>query len=444
MRKVTLVLSAVIGLFLSLQGVYPGTAAAASKVQQRGAADIDWPHFRFDDKHTGYQPFETTLSKKNIKFAGKSWEAQLGHEVFGSSPAVVDGVVYIGSSDGVLWAYPANGCGQSLCTTPLWQSTGLAQIIDAPTVANGIVYVGSQTDFNSNDGKLNAFNAAGCGNPVCPPLWQGDAGPESILDSSPTVWNGLVFVGTFGGTVYAFNAEGCGHALCQPVWFGQTGDHIESTPTVYKGVLFIGSNDGKLYAFKAKGCRRSPCKPLWTGNLGDPIFSSTPAISKGVVYINSQHVLAAFDANGCGGATCEPLWKAVDNVNFFDGSPTIAKGRVYVPFEGMIAVYDADGCGNAVCDKLWELFGSGFQAAIVSAPTVANGVVYAGRNTGEVLAWPAGPCGDFICGEIWKGATNDPLVDSSPTVVNGKIYIGSADDSFPESIRGRVYVYELQ
>jgi len=29
-------------------------------------------------------------------------------------------------------------------------------------------------------------------------------------------------------------------------------------------------------------------------------------------------------------------------------------------------------------------------------------------------------------------------------VVNGKIYIGSADNNFPQDISGRIYVYELQ
>jgi outer membrane protein assembly factor BamB len=433
--------------FCALLAVAGTAHAGGDKAAGKHPAAIDWPHFRFDDKHTGHQPFETTLSKNNIKFAGNSWQAQLGNPVYSSSPAVVNGVVYVGSSDGVLWAYPADGCGQQLCTQPLWHSTYLAQILDAPAVANGIVYVGSQTDFNSNDGKLNAFAAGGCGNPVCPPLWQGDAGAESILDSSPTVWNGLVFVGTFGGTVYAFNAEGCGKALCKARWYGQTGDHIESTPTVYKGVLFIGSNDGKLYAYKAKGCRRSPCKPLWTaqvGDIGDPVFFSTPAVSKGLVYINSQHALAAFDAAGCGADTCQPVWKAVDNVNFFDGSPAVANGYVYVPWEGEIAVYKAKGCGQSTCSKKWQLFASGAQAAIGSAPTVANGVVYAGRNTAEIIAWSADPCGQQTCSELWKGRTNDQVVDSSPTVVNGKIYIGSADNNYPENISGRIYVYELQ
>jgi outer membrane protein assembly factor BamB len=426
---------------LALTGA--SSAAPSGAPATLATTEVDWPHVRFDNNHTGYQPFETTLGKANIASASEAWEDQLGAPVYGSSPAVVGGVAYIGSSDGVLWAYSAGGCGGQLCTTPLWQSTSLAQIIDGPTVANGIVYVGSQTDIDSNDGKLNAFDAAGCNNAVCAPLWQGDAGPESILDSSPTVWNGLVFVATYGGTLYAFNANGCGKALCEPVWTAQTGGPIESTPTVHKGVLFIGSNDGKLYAFKAKGCRNSPCKPIWTGDLGDSIFRSTPAVWKGRVYISSQHVLAAFDANGCGQATCAPLWQAVDNQNFFDGSPAVAYGRVYVPWEGTIAVYDAKGCGHQICDRLWYLFASGAQAAIGSAPAIANGVVYAGRNTAELIAWSAGVCHNAWCGELWKGMTKDQVVDSSPTVVNGKIYVGSADKSYPENISGRLFVYAL-
>lgn len=420
---------------------FPAWAGAGSP---RHTTEIDWPHFRFDENHTGYQPLESTLNKSNVKRVSLAWKAQLGDLVDVSSPAVVNGVVYIGSSDGVLWAYPADGCGSDFCDTPLWQSTNLAQIIDSPAVANGIVYVGSQTDQNSNDGKLNAFSAAGCGTAVCPPLWQGDAGSESILSSSPTVAGGVVYVGTFGHKLFAFDAEGCGQSLCQPLWSADTGGSIESTPLVHKGVVYVGSDDGKLYAFKAKGCRKSPCKPLWTGDLGGPAFDSSPALWKGAIYIVAPHALSAFAASGCGSSSCAPLWQAIDNVNFFNGSPAVAKGRIYVGLESEIAVYDAAGCGQSTCNKLWILFGSGAQADIVSSPTVANGVVYAGRNTGEVLAWSAGKCPQQSCSEIWKGFTDDPIVSSSPTVVNGRIYIGSADQHFPENISGRIYVYQMR
>lgn len=422
-------------------GVEPD--ARADGTPPAAEAAVNWTQFRFTDTHTGYNNLEQTIGVQNVPTMTLKWQAQLGAIVDYSSPAVVNGVAYIGSTDGRLWAYPAEGCGQSLCTRPLWRSTYLAQINSSPTVVNGVVYVGSQTSFTSNDGRLNAFAAAGCGTPVCAPLWQGLAGNESILHSSPAVSNGVVYVGAFDGRLYAFAAQGCGAPTCAPLWTAQTGGSIESTPTVSGGVVYIGSDDGQLHAFAAAGCGSPTCSPLWSGLIGSPAFASSPAVMDGVVYIAGQHALSAFDAAGCGGPTCLPLWQAVDNQQFFSGSPAVANGRVYIGLENGLAVYAAAGCGLARCAPLWLLFGSGFQAAVLSSPTVANGVVYAGRNTGEVLAWRAGPCGRSVCNAIWRGLTRDPLVSSSPTVVNGKLYIGSADNQAPPNIQGRLYVFGL-
>src|SRR4051812_44615210 len=46
-------------------------AAAGQRPAQRSA--VDWPHFRFDAKHTGYQPFETTLDSHSIQSAQLLW-----------------------------------------------------------------------------------------------------------------------------------------------------------------------------------------------------------------------------------------------------------------------------------------------------------------------------------------------------------------------------------
>lgn len=435
--RLVVAIAAVLGQICSLA---PNRCAQAAPAQAR-VADIDWPQFRFDDNHTGVNPFETTLDRQNVPFLELTWQGQLGDIVDFSSPAVVGGVVYIASSDGVLWAYPAEGCGQSFCATPLWQSTPLSQIIDSPAVANGIVYVGSQTSPDDNDGKLNAFDAAGCGQSICAPLWQGNAGAASILESSPAVSKGIVFVGGFDGNLYAFAAEGCGKALCDPLWHGRTGGSIESTPTVSKGTVFVGSDDGMLYAFKARGCGETACRPLWTGALGSAVFQSSPAVSHGMVYIAGQHELAAFDADGCGAKHCAPVWQASDSGEFFNGSPAVSGKYVYVGWSTGLAAYAAGGCGQSLCDKQWILFGDGFQAAMLSSPTIANGVVYAGRNTGEVLAWRARPCGQFVCHDIWSGLVQDSIVSSSPTVVNGKLYIGSADKHFQEDVSGRLYVF---
>jgi hypothetical protein len=91
-----------------------------------GGGGVDWPQFRFDQAHTGFQPLETKLSASNVPLLQLKWQAQLGKLVDYSSPAVVGGVAYIGSTDGRLWAYPAAGCGQPICVTPRWRSTPLA------------------------------------------------------------------------------------------------------------------------------------------------------------------------------------------------------------------------------------------------------------------------------------------------------------------------------
>lgn len=418
-------------------------SAQATFTVTGGGGSVDWPQFRFDQAHTGFQPLETKLSASNVPLLQLKWQAQLGKLVDYSSPAVVGGVAYIGSTDGRLWAYPAGGCGQQICVTPLWRSTPLAQIMDSPAVANGFVYVGSQTSDTDNAGKLDVFKATGCAQSICAPVWQGDAGPQSILQSSPTVVNGRVYVGTFDGKLDVFDAAGCGAALCQPLWTGSTGDHVESSPTVSGNSVFIGSNDGSLYAFPAAGCGASTCAPLWKGQTGETIFDSSPAVSNGTVYVGSVHHLSAFPAAGCGSSICQPLWQASNGEDFVNGSPAVAGGRVYIGLETEVGVFDAAGCGQSSCGPLWLDFGTGTQADVLSSPTVANGVVYAGKNNGDVLAWRAGPCGQFVCNQIWRAATNDPIVTSSPTVVNGTVYIGGSNNIAPEDTAGRLYVYAL-
>jgi len=63
-----------------------------------------------------------------------------------SSPAVADGVVYVGSHDHTLYALSAQA-GEKL-----WSYTTGGSIISSPTVADRVLFVGS------NDHNLYAFN----------------------------------------------------------------------------------------------------------------------------------------------------------------------------------------------------------------------------------------------------------------------------------------------
>jgi len=74
-----------------------------------------------------------------------------------------------------------------------------------------------------------------------------------------------------------------------------------------------------------------------------------------------------------------------------------------------------------------------------SAPMVANGVVYVGENNDRIYAFAARGCGNQFCDKLWEFITQDPLVNSSPAMVNGTLYVsGTNFGSVPE-----LYVFEL-
>jgi PQQ-like domain len=107
-----------------------------------------------------------------------------------SSPAVVNGVVYVGSYDKNLYALNAT------TGTLLWKyTTGSYIELSSPAVANGVVY------FGSSDNNLYALNA---GTGVL--LWQYTTG--GIITCSPAVANGVVYIGSFDGNLYAFDLTG--------------------------------------------------------------------------------------------------------------------------------------------------------------------------------------------------------------------------------------------
>src|SRR5207237_2080583 len=83
---------------------------------------------------------ENVLNPGNVSGLGVAWTATTGGQI-GSSPAVKDGVVYVGSNeDHKLYAFRArNGA-------VLWSAMTGGSVLSSPAVASGVVYVGSWDD----------------------------------------------------------------------------------------------------------------------------------------------------------------------------------------------------------------------------------------------------------------------------------------------------------
>ena len=82
----------------------PNAAHAKPAVADSG----DWTQFRHDATHSGFNAAENTISTSNVDALDVAWTATTAGEIELSSPAVADGVVYVGSNDGKLYAFELN------------------------------------------------------------------------------------------------------------------------------------------------------------------------------------------------------------------------------------------------------------------------------------------------------------------------------------------------
>lgn len=437
-------LAAAVGLTAPAPSAAVLAAAGAVPAAETGSADTeaaeaDWRQFHGKPHHRGHNRAEHVVSDENVANLSLVWignGATFGEDlVFKSSPAVVDGFVYFGTDQGQLLAFH-DDCTGSECE-PAWKVDLPQSIYNTPAVVDGVLYVGTASPL----GRLYAFDVDACAAGACTPLWTAKVG---IGTSSPTVSHGVVYVGSQFSGVYAFAADGCGRARCDPLWVGVTSADVLNSPAVSDGMVYAGDGAGLFYAFDADGCDAPTCPPLWTGPVSGPIFDSSPVVWRGKVYVGSfaaspNSYLNVFAADGCGNAECEPLWLGTGG-HYLNSSPAIAYGRVYLGSgDGTLLVYSARGCGDPRCGPSWFGDTAGPVATSESPPMVANGVVYIGENNGRVYAYDAKGCGQFECDGLWQFVTQDPLVNSSPTMVNGTLYLsGTNFGSVP-----LLYVFEL-
>ncbi len=360
----------------------------------------------------------------------------VGNNGFNSSPAVSRGVLYV--SNGALHAYPAEcATGGSVCQ-PLW--TGGSGYADwsSPAIGNGAVFIGGASG-------LFAFKV-GCRSDggQCQPLWRGTAVDSAY--TSPTYSNGVVYVATSYGTLEAYNTTACATAggFCAPKWTADLGGNVYSSPAVADGMVYVGGHDGFLHAFKV-GCGTggATCSPVWKGDM-HAITYGTPAVAGGTVYVAvSDGGVYAFPTS-CrkGNGTCQPLWHAALPATNHS-SPAVTDTTVYVG-SGHRLFALAVGCATdgRLCTPLWKSPKIGLDNdEVVPSPAVANGVVFVGSQlqnqaAGRLFAFPA-ECGSggATCRKIWASPVIAGMVNASPAVANGMVYVPSNG--------GRTYAFGL-
>jgi eukaryotic-like serine/threonine-protein kinase len=310
-------------------------------------------------------------------FHGIRWSFHTNGEVV-SSPAIVRGIVYVGSDDGNLYAIDeSNG-------KLHWKFETGSAIPSSPAVAAGIVY------FASYDGNLYAVDAlAGklkwkfadsgerrySGTHLHGMLPAGETMPDpfDVYLSSPVVWNGMVYFGSGDGNVYALNAKS---GTLQ--WKFHTGNVVHASPAIAEGKLYIGSWDSYFYALDA-----TTGKQLWRFKTGeDPKIhnqvgiQSSATIAGGVVYFGCRDSnLYALDA-----ATGRQRWFFSNHGSWVITSPVVKDGKLYFATSDTALFHALDANTGAPLYSIkfhWPVFGS---------PAIAGNTLYLPEQNGKLTA----------------------------------------------------------
>lgn len=280
-------------------------------------------------------------------------------------------------------------------------------------------------------------------------LWRFQTG--NIIESTPAVANGVVYLGGADANLYAINAR-----TGKRIWAVSVGATVQGTVTVAGGIVYLTGVDGAVYAFQTSNGAR-----VWRQQPPGAAFGAF-TVSGGVVYVGSANndaspsKLYALTAQ-----TGTTLWTVqmnglVHSAPVVDGETLYAVAQApsggtgffasaislsshaqlwQVPVQGFALaeangiLYSAGGTPNLTAynattgKQLWSKALDSQSGTGTSPPTLVDGVVYAATGAGSlyVLSASSGT-------QLWSYHTSGEIL-STPTVANGVVYVGSTDNT---------------
>jgi outer membrane protein assembly factor BamB len=372
--------------------------------------------FRYNSSHSGYYLDETGPETDTVYWTFNTTNSNTGNGVY-STPAIVNGKVYIGSGKAKLFCIDLNTGLQvwNYSTIPGTWSHGQSC---SPAVANDNVFIGN--DFMTQLWCINATTGLKNWN-----FSTGGAGMEGIY-SSPTTFENYVYIGTDSNNVFCLpqkdpNSDGS-LKMSEIIWKFTAPDKVWSSPTVVNNRVYFGCGDAnsaganKLYCLYANNGTLAWTYPS-AGNVQDVL--STPAVVNGKVYFGAKdnNVYSISATNGA------YIWSYPTSGDVIS-SPAVAYGRVFIGSDdNKIYCLDAN-----TGSKIWDYTTGN---AIWSSPSVADNKVYVGSCDGKVYCLNATSNTAEL---IWDYLINSGGygICSSPAISEGKMVIGGVDPDVPK------------
>jgi outer membrane protein assembly factor BamB len=332
-----------------------------------------WTMFHHDPSHSGY------TTSRAPKTSSLRWRYRTGDWVI-SSPAVAEGIVFVGSFDNKVYAL------DELTGAQIWNFITGDKVESSPAVVDGIVFVGS------HDGNIYALNEV-----TGEKIWSYQTGNPVV--SSPTVADGLVFVGSSDGSVYALK-ESTG----EKIWSRNIdlGD-ARSSPAIADGMVFIGNARGSIYALNEQTGAE-----IWSYETNAEPADNSPAVADGIVFIGLAGGVYAFNKT-----TGAKIWDFPTGL-YMLSSPAVSDGMVFIGAYPS-AIYTLNETTGALIWTTRPAIGTSS-----SSPAVADGTVFVGEFAGNGNIYALN---ESTGATIWNYSTGFD-VRSSPAIADNMVFIG--------------------
>ena len=253
--------------------------------------------FRANPSHTGVSP-ETAISTTNASSLAQTWTAKLG-TTSDTSPAVVMNT----------------------------------------TLRKALVYAGANNHFN-------AYPAGGGA-----AVWSYKL-PAGVVETSPAVFSGVVYIGSTAGTLYALNATTgtlmCSYKAGGPILASPVAVESATGPVVYDGTIPGNGAIGAEFAMNGPGSTAGHCTQAWKftsfavtpgGTWSSPAYATDARGVPLVVFGSKDQDDAVYALNARTGALVWRYRTSTASLADVGASPVIstpgqngfASGVVYVP-----------------------------------------------------------------------------------------------------------------
>ena len=343
----------------------------------------NWTSFRGNPQLTGVA--KTQLPEK----LGLLWVFKAG-DMIESTAAIVDDVVYVGASDGFLYAINAQ-TGKST-----WKYQTTAPIKSSPSIYNGIIY------FGDEDGIFHAVDIA-----TRKKKWQYTTEGEII--SSANFAGDRVLFGSYDGFLYCINLKNG-----DLIWKFETEGYIHGTPAIFGNFVIVTGCDSYLRVINIDDGSETQ-----QVNLGAYVGAS-PAIldsnSQTKAEVRAYCGTYGNEVLGVNLTSGEIAWRyehPVRKLPFF-ASAAVTKNLVIIGGRDKMVHALSPEKG----EPQWTYTA---KSRIESSPVIVGKRVFFGTTRGVFIAL------DITNGEqVWKFETGSSIV-ASPSVANGRIYIGTED-----------------